>query len=79
MDIKMPVLDGVETLHALRKMNIRIPVVAQTAYALADEIVKLKNEGFDEYIAKPIQPEYLYFIIQKYLTNPGKAGKRSYP
>ncbi len=72
MDIKMPVMDGVETLHAIRKMNFRIPVVAQTAYALADEIVKLKNEGFDDYIAKPIHPEYLYFILQKHL-NDGKA------
>jgi signal transduction histidine kinase/ActR/RegA family two-component response regulator len=68
MDIKMPVMDGTETLHAIREMNIRIPVIAQTAYALADEIVKLKNEGFDDYIAKPIHPEYLYFIIQKHLS-----------
>lgn len=70
MDIKMPEMDGIETLHELRKINIRIPVIAQTAYALADEVVRLKKEGFDEYISKPIQREYLYFLISKYL-NPG--------
>jgi CheY-like chemotaxis protein len=68
MDIKMPEMDGVETLREIRKMNIKIPVIAQTAYALADEVVKLKNEGFSEYITKPIQHEILYFIIEKHLN-----------
>ncbi len=67
MDIKMPVLDGIETLHKLRKSNVRIPVIAQTAYALADEIVKLRKEGFDEYISKPIQRENLYALLVKYI------------
>jgi signal transduction histidine kinase/CheY-like chemotaxis protein len=65
MDIKMPVMDGIETLHALRAQNIQIPVIAQTAYALADEIIRLKTEGFDEYLSKPIQRENLYAIIAK--------------
>jgi signal transduction histidine kinase/ligand-binding sensor domain-containing protein len=72
MDIKMPEMDGIETLHEIRKMNISIPVIAQTAYALADEIVKLKKEGFDEYISKPIQREYLYYIIEKLINPNGK-------
>jgi CheY-like chemotaxis protein len=67
MDIKMPEMDGIEALHELRRMNIDVPVVAQTAYALADEIVKLKKEGFNEYISKPIRQESLYALISKYL------------
>lgn len=67
MDIKMPVMDGIESLHEIRRRNIQIPVVAQTAYALAEEIVKLKKEGFDEYISKPIQHPILYGILNKYL------------
>lgn len=68
MDIKMPEMDGIETLHEIKKLNGRIPIIAQTAYALADEVVKLKNEGFDEYISKPIQRESLYMVISKYIT-----------
>jgi signal transduction histidine kinase/ActR/RegA family two-component response regulator len=73
MDIKMPEMDGIEALHEIQKMNIKIPVIAQTAYALADEVVKLKKEGFDEYISKPIQREYLYYIMEKYLIADGKT------
>jgi signal transduction histidine kinase/ligand-binding sensor domain-containing protein/CheY-like chemotaxis protein len=69
MDIKMPGMDGVEALHELRKMGVRIPVIAQTAYALADEVVRLQNEGFDGYIAKPIQQEILYDVLAKYISN----------
>jgi CheY-like chemotaxis protein len=67
MDIKMPVMDGIETLHELRRRNIRIPVIAQTAYALAEEVVKLKKEGFDDYISKPIQRPILYGILNQYI------------
>ncbi len=68
MDIKMPILDGIETLHELKNRNISIPVIAQTAYALADEIVILKREGFDEYLSKPIQRDFLYLLLTKYLS-----------
>ena len=68
MDIKMPIMDGIEALHAIRKLNMKIPVIAQTAYALADEIVKLKKEGFDEYLSKPIQCDSLYEILIRYLN-----------
>ncbi len=68
MDIKMPIMDGIETLHELQKQQIKVPVIAQTAYALADEIVKLKREGFDEYLSKPIQRDYLYLLLSKYLS-----------
>jgi CheY-like chemotaxis protein len=67
MDIKMPVMDGIEALHALRKSGNTIPVIAQTAYALSDEVVKLKKEGFDEYISKPIKRQELYSILVRYL------------
>lgn len=66
MDIKMPEMDGIEALHALRDMNFTLPVIAQTAYALADEVIKLKREGFDEYISKPIQQELLYAMLAAY-------------
>ncbi len=68
MDIRMPVIDGIQTLHELKKLNVRIPVIAQTAYSMEDEVIKLRKEGFDDYISKPIQREQLYCILKKYLT-----------
>jgi signal transduction histidine kinase/CheY-like chemotaxis protein/streptogramin lyase len=67
MDIKMPRKDGIETLHEIVKLEMDIPVIAQTAYALADEIVKLKKEGFVDYISKPIQAAQLYTVLGKFL------------
>jgi signal transduction histidine kinase/ligand-binding sensor domain-containing protein/CheY-like chemotaxis protein len=67
MDIKMPVMDGIEALHEIRRMKVQIPVIAQTAYAMANEVVKLKNEGFDEYISKPVNPEDFYQKINQLL------------
>jgi signal transduction histidine kinase/ligand-binding sensor domain-containing protein len=67
MDIKMPVMDGLEALREIRKRHIKIPVIAQTAYALADEVLKLRNEGFDEYISKPINPKEFYQKINQCL------------
>jgi CheY-like chemotaxis protein len=69
MDIKMPQMDGIEALHEIRKLNIQIPVIAQTAYTLADEVTKLKAEGFDEYLSKPIHSATLYKILYQYLVN----------
>jgi CheY-like chemotaxis protein len=68
LDIKMPGMDGIETLHEIRKMNVTLPVIAQTAYALADEVWKFRKEGFDDYIAKPISVDNLYFMIEKFLN-----------
>ena len=67
MDIKMPVMDGIEALHEIRRMNIQIPVIAQTAYALADEVMRLKNEGFDDYLAKPIIAGSFYKLIKQFV------------
>ncbi|MBN2481397.1 MAG: response regulator [Bacteroidales bacterium] len=67
MDIRMPEMNGIKTLHEIRKLNIKIPVIAQTAYSLEDEVDNLIKEGFDDYISKPIQSEHLYKILGKYL------------
>jgi signal transduction histidine kinase/CheY-like chemotaxis protein len=74
MDIKMPEMDGIETLVEMKRRNIHIPVIAQTAYVLADEVVKLKNEGFHDYIAKPIPMEDLYILVHKYTGVPNQSA-----
>ncbi|HEX2936398.1 MAG TPA: ATP-binding protein [Bacteroidales bacterium] len=67
MDIKMPVMNGLEALSQIKQRNISIPVIAQTAYAFADEIVKIREAGFADYISKPILPKDLYALILKYV------------
>jgi signal transduction histidine kinase/ActR/RegA family two-component response regulator len=63
MDIKMPVMNGFEALHEMKKEKPGLPVIAQTAYALPHDIAKMKAV-FDDYITKPINKELLMLKIE---------------
>jgi len=65
MDIKMPVMDGYEAAQRIRKRFPNIPIVAQTAYALSNEVEKMKSEGFIHIMTKPINFGKLSSIIDK--------------
>jgi PAS domain S-box-containing protein len=66
MDIKMPVMDGVQAFREIRKIRKDLPVIAQTAYALEKEKQEFLKAGFNDYIAKPIEKEKLLSIINAY-------------
>ena len=67
----MPELDGVETLHVIKKLqsfyNIP-PVIALTANVNSTARQYYLKEGFDEYLSKPINLLELDIIINKYLS-----------
>ncbi len=67
MDIKMPVMDGIQALKEIRKRNIKIPVIAVTAYANESEKTEIMKNDFDDYIAKPLKPVKLLELISKYI------------
>ncbi len=67
MDIKMPEMDGLETIKKIRKKNIKISIIAQTAYAMTDDRQKCINAGFDEYITKPIRANELLKLMAKFI------------
>jgi len=70
MDIKMPVLDGIETSKIIKqdKINKDIPIVALTASIRAKEIENL-NELFDGYITKPVSNSTLLNELKKFLPH----------
>ncbi|MEJ5267730.1 MAG: response regulator [Bacteroidales bacterium] len=59
MDMKMPELDGFSTAKQIRKIDTKIPIIAQTAYALHEDIARALNAGCNDYITKPIKEEIL--------------------
>lgn len=70
MDHMMPEMDGVETLHAIRHMGgifKDIPIVLLTANAVSGVKDKMIEEGFDDYLSKPIDIEDLQRVLIKYL------------
>ncbi|MFW5774474.1 MAG: response regulator [Tangfeifania sp.] len=69
MDLKMPVMDGYEATREIKKMNKDLPVIAQTAYALAGDSQKALDAGCDDYVTKPISKEELLDKIERNLKN----------
>jgi len=53
LDIKLPGIDGYETLERIRENYNKIPIIAYTAYTLEGDRGKALRAGFDAYIAKP--------------------------
>jgi len=69
MDINMPVMDGVEALNILKGQNVKTPIVALTANAMAEDKENLLKKGFDNYLSKPIVLDNLNKVLDKYLTH----------
>lgn len=67
MDINLPTISGYTATKEIKKLRPNLPVIAQTAYALAGDRKKALAAGCDDYISKPIQQKLLMDIIRKFL------------
>ncbi|MEG2174488.1 MAG: ATP-binding protein, partial [Oscillospiraceae bacterium] len=67
MDIRMPVMDGLEAAEAIRRLDSPwaklVPIIAMSANAFDRDVVMSKNAGMDAHLAKPIEAEQLYQTI----------------
>ena len=72
MDVMMPVRDGHEATRAIRAMDRpdakNVPIFAMTANAFAEDRLKALQAGMNEHLPKPIDPDTLYRLLAKYLT-----------
>jgi CheY-like chemotaxis protein/HPt (histidine-containing phosphotransfer) domain-containing protein len=75
MDIQMPVLDGLEAARRIRALAqqaggerySRLPIIAMTALAMAQDEVKSRQAGMNDHITKPVDPQYLMAALAKWL------------
>jgi two-component system sensor histidine kinase/response regulator len=69
MDLQMPVLDGNEATRLIRSdpRLQQIPIVAMTAHAMSDERQRCLDNGMNDYVTKPIQPDVLFTTIAKWV------------
>ena len=71
MDMQMPEMDGCEAARRIRAMNRpdagRVPIIAVTANAFAEDIVSTKAAGMDVHVSKPIDFKYLFQVLEKFL------------
>lgn len=60
MDIKMPVMDGLEATRQIKDNRKQLPVIAITAHALTGDQTKILEAGCNDYISKPFRKETLW-------------------
>ena len=67
MDIKMPVINGIDAFIEIRKIDKYIPIIAQSAYAQEIDRQQALQIGFSDYLTKPIKLIDLFTVIRKFI------------
>jgi CheY-like chemotaxis protein len=65
MDLQMPGMDGYKATTEIRKNGFNMPIIALTAHALSTHKELALQNGFSDYVTKPVQREILLAVIQK--------------
>lgn len=71
LDIRLPGTDGLTFMRKLRASPLtqRLPVVALTAQAMADERAAAMHAGFDAYVVKPVRRDELLSVVRQVLAD----------
>jgi DNA-binding NtrC family response regulator len=66
-DLKMPGLDGIEIIEAVKKVDEDVPVIIITAFASVESAAEAIQKGGFDFITKPFRKEQILFTIDKAL------------
>ncbi len=67
MDVKMPIMNGLEATKIIKSQRPYLPIIAQTAYAMISYKQEAINAGCDDYLSKPLKISQITEILEKYL------------
>lgn len=71
MDIQMPIMDGYEAVRAIRAIGrdytSRVPILAMSANAFAEDVQEAKASGMNDHIAKPLDFEQLKQLLLRWI------------
>jgi CheY-like chemotaxis protein len=69
-------MTGLDATRQIRQINKTIPIIAQTAYALAGDRESAIDAGCNDYISKPLNSSKLLRLIEDYIVN-GSSHERN--
>ena len=78
-DLKMPGMDGIEVLKAIKIMQPDVPVIIITGYSTVDTAVDAMKNGAFDYIAKPFTPKQIIEMVEKALEQRTVQMQRAHP
>jgi CheY-like chemotaxis protein len=68
MDLKLPLLNGIEATKMIRRINKEIPIIAITASVYEQDRLQALEAGCTDFIKKPISKEVLFELIPKLIS-----------
>ena len=78
-DLKMPGMDGIEVLKAIKILQPDVPVILITGYSTVDTAVEAMKNGAFDYISKPFTPEQMIVMVEKALEQRTVQMQRAHP
>jgi len=67
MDIKMPIMTGIEAAPLIKKIRPKLPIIALTAYSAESDKTKALNAGCSDFISKPVDKDHLLSKIIQWI------------
>ena len=69
MDMRMPVMDGLEATRAIRSLNrkdaLTVPIIALTANAFDEDVQRSMQAGLNAHLSKPVEPDALFETLER--------------
>lgn len=67
MDIKMPVMNGIQATKEIKQIRPELPVIATSAFAMPGDKQIFKDAGCEDYLSKPVKADLLISLIRRYV------------
>ncbi len=75
LDLVMPDLDGLGVLARMRELDIRVPVIVQTAHGGIDNVISAMRAGANDFVVKPVGAERLQVSLRNAIAAQALAGE----
>jgi DNA-binding NtrC family response regulator len=66
-DLKMPLIDGIDLIDIIKKVNARLPIIIITAYGTSEVAEEALGKGAYDFIIKPFRKETILITIKRAL------------